>query len=113
MLAHWNNSPWVDMSLHSDTLLWFRANQYLLFLLNAAYLVEQQQILMLLSLIWPDRKSDSRSTALEANTLTITVQNPREQSYKKGKSDNNNIQMTAHFPDFRTDTSIKRESDVW
>ena len=37
-LAHWNNSPWVDMSLHSDTLFWFRANQSLLFLLNAVFL---------------------------------------------------------------------------
>ena len=27
---HWNNSPRVDMSLHSDTLFWFRANQSLL-----------------------------------------------------------------------------------
>ena len=27
VLAHWNNSPRVDMSLHSDTLSWFRANQ--------------------------------------------------------------------------------------
>jgi hypothetical protein len=27
VLAHWNNSLWVDMSLHSDTLFWFRANQ--------------------------------------------------------------------------------------
>jgi hypothetical protein len=26
----------LDMSPHSDTLAWFRANQYLLFLLNAA-----------------------------------------------------------------------------
>ena len=25
VLAHWNNSPLVDMSLHSDTLFWFRA----------------------------------------------------------------------------------------
>jgi hypothetical protein len=32
MLAHWNNSQRVDMSLHSDTLFWFRANQSLLFL---------------------------------------------------------------------------------
>jgi hypothetical protein len=23
VLAHWNNSPQVDMSLHSDTLSWF------------------------------------------------------------------------------------------
>ena len=32
------------MSLHSDTLFWFRANQSLLFLLNAACLAEKQQI---------------------------------------------------------------------
>jgi hypothetical protein len=44
VLAHWNNSPRVDMSLHSDTLFWFRANQSLLFLLNAACLAEKQQI---------------------------------------------------------------------
>ena len=37
VLAHWNNSPWIDMSPHSDTLSWFRANQSLLFLLDAAY----------------------------------------------------------------------------
>jgi hypothetical protein len=34
--AHWNNSPWVVMLLHSDKLFWFRAKQTLLFLLNAA-----------------------------------------------------------------------------
>jgi hypothetical protein len=44
VLAHWNNSPRVDMSLHSDILFWFRANQSLLFLLNAAWLAEKQQI---------------------------------------------------------------------
>ena len=44
VLAHWNNSPQVDMSLHSDTLLWFGANQSLLFLLNTACLAEKQQI---------------------------------------------------------------------
>jgi hypothetical protein len=32
------------MSLHSDTLFRFRANQSLLFLLNAACLAEKQQI---------------------------------------------------------------------
>jgi len=26
VLAHWNNSPRVDMSLHSDILIWFLAN---------------------------------------------------------------------------------------
>ena len=35
--ANWNN-----MSPHSDTLSWFRANQSLLFLLNAAWLAEKQ-----------------------------------------------------------------------
>ena len=27
VLAHWNNSLWVDMAHHSDTLSWFRANE--------------------------------------------------------------------------------------
>ena len=55
-----------------DTLLWFQANQSLLFLLNAACVAEKQQIPILFSLVWPDRGSNSRSTALEASTLTIT-----------------------------------------
>jgi hypothetical protein len=42
--AHWNKSPRVDMSLHSDTLFRFRADQSLLFLLNAVFLAEKQQI---------------------------------------------------------------------
>jgi hypothetical protein len=37
------------MSLHSDTFFWFRANQSLLFLYNAACLVEKQQIPILQS----------------------------------------------------------------
>jgi len=44
VLSHWNNIPRVDMSLHSDTLSWFRANQPLFFLLNVACLVWKQQI---------------------------------------------------------------------
>ena len=36
VLARWNNSLRVDMSLHSDTLIWFRANQSLLLLIKAA-----------------------------------------------------------------------------
>ena len=38
----------------------------------AACLAEKQQIPILLSLVWPDRGSNPRSTALEASTLTIT-----------------------------------------
>ena len=53
VLAHWNNSPQVDMSFHSDTLFWFRANQSLLFLLNAACLAEKQQIpILIFDLTW-------------------------------------------------------------
>jgi hypothetical protein len=44
VLDNWNNSPRIDMSLHSDTLSRFRANQSLLFLLNAVCLAEKQQI---------------------------------------------------------------------
>ena len=44
MLAHWNNSLRVNISLHLDTLSWFRANKSLFFLLNAAFLAEKQQI---------------------------------------------------------------------
>jgi hypothetical protein len=44
VLAHWSNSPRIDMSSHSDTLSLFWANQSLLFLLNAARLAEKEQI---------------------------------------------------------------------
>jgi len=44
VLAHWKNNLQVDMSLHSDTLFWFRAKPSLLFLLNAVCLAEKQQI---------------------------------------------------------------------
>jgi hypothetical protein len=73
-LARWaNNSHWVDMWLHSDTLFWFQANQSLLFLLNAAFLAEKQQIPILYSFVWQDRDSYPQSIALEASTLTITL----------------------------------------
>ena len=42
VLALWNNSPRVDMLLHTDTLFWFRADQSLLILLNAVYLAEKK-----------------------------------------------------------------------
>jgi hypothetical protein len=61
------------MSLHLDTLFWFRANQSLLFLLNAAFLAEKQQIPILYSFVWQDRSSYPQSIALEASMLTITL----------------------------------------
>ena len=73
VLDHWNNSGLVDMLLPSDTLLWYWANQSLLFLLNAVCLAEKQQILLLLRLVWLDRGSNPQSTAFEASMLTITL----------------------------------------
>jgi hypothetical protein len=35
------------MLLHTDTLSWFQANQSLLFLLNAVYLAQKQQMSIL------------------------------------------------------------------
>ena len=58
VLAHRNNSPRIDMSLHSDTLSWLRANQSLFFLFNATCLVEKQYIPILYSLVWRDRGSN-------------------------------------------------------
>jgi hypothetical protein len=61
------------MSPHTDTLSWCRANQSLLFLLNAACLPEKQLISILWSLVWPNWDSNPQSTALEASTLTDAV----------------------------------------
>ena len=51
LVTHWNNSPRAYMSLHSDTLSWFGAIRYLLFMLNAVCLAEEQQIPTSLSIV--------------------------------------------------------------
>ena len=48
-------------------------NLSLLFLLNAAFLAEKQQIPILYSFVWQDRSSYPQSITLEASTLTITL----------------------------------------
>jgi hypothetical protein len=44
VLTHWNNSPLVDMTPHSDTLSRFRINPSLVFLFNVAFVAEKQPI---------------------------------------------------------------------
>ena len=66
VLAHQYNS------LDVDTLFWFRADQSLHLLLNAACLAEKQQIPNLKSLVYNDHGSNQRSTTLEVSILTIT-----------------------------------------
>ena len=41
VLAHGNNSLWIDISPHPVTLSWFRANQSLIFLLSDVCLSEE------------------------------------------------------------------------
>jgi hypothetical protein len=53
VLAHWNNSPLAIMSLHSDTLFWFWANQSLL-------LSGEEQISILWSLVTIGNRSIRR-----------------------------------------------------
>ena len=74
MLAHWNNSPRVDMSLHSDT-FWIRANQSLLLFLNAACLdsIEATNTnCIVCGQTRPEVESTIYRGVLKARTLTIT-----------------------------------------
>ena len=66
VLAHWNNSPQVDMWLHSDTLFRFWPNQSLFIFFNAACLSEKKQIPISSILVWPNRDSTPRSTTFKA-----------------------------------------------
>ena len=59
VLAHWNNSPRINISLN----FFPSPSQPVCFLLNAACLSEKQQIPISLSLIWPIRGSNLPSTA--------------------------------------------------
>jgi hypothetical protein len=70
VLAHWNNSTRIGMSLHSDILSWFRANKSVL--INTACLAGRQQIQIVPSLVWSDRGPIPRSSTLGMSTLNIT-----------------------------------------
>ena len=86
-LAHWNNSMRIHMSPHADKLSGIRDNQSLLFHLNVACLAEKQLIPISYSLVWPDRWSNTRFIALEANTLTNDAVIYRYMTLDKSLSD--------------------------
>jgi hypothetical protein len=73
VLAHWNNSPLVDMSFLSNTLSWFRAKQSLLLLLKAACLAEKQQTLILLVFRLTRQGFEPRIYCPRGQRLTITA----------------------------------------
>ena len=61
--AHWNNNPRIDMSLHADTLSWFRVNRFLLLFFNDASLAKKQQIPIVYIVSWFD-PTGSRTNAI-------------------------------------------------
>ena len=65
-----NDTPMVNVLLHSGTLSWFWAKQALVLLLNAASLAEKLQIPISLFLLIV---SNTRFTALEKSTNTISA----------------------------------------
>jgi hypothetical protein len=69
VLVHWNNSPLVDMSFHSGTVSWFRANKSLLLLLNDSCLAEKQPIN---SLRFVQIGARTHDLPHETNMITIT-----------------------------------------
>ena len=62
------------MSFHSDTIFWFRANQSLLFLLNAVCLSEKQQIPNSYSLVWLKGSNPQSTTRGEHTNYYTTVE---------------------------------------
>ena len=69
VLDHKSSSSRIDMSLHSDTLSWFRAKQYLLLFLNVVCGGSKYQFCCLWIDLTGARTHDLAHS--EANTLTI------------------------------------------
>lgn len=68
VLAYCNNSPLIKIPIHPDTLSWFRVIQSQFLLFNTAYLAEKQQLQIFKSLVWPNRDSNPRPTALDGRS---------------------------------------------
>ena len=67
MLAQWNNSLQIDISLYLDTLSWFWANQSLLLFIKTECQVEKQ----LIPILYLDRGYDPQCTT-QVGMLTNT-----------------------------------------
>ena len=72
VLDHWNNSPRVYMSLHSDTLTWIRAKQSMLLLLKHVSLAENTKFVVFGLTRHRQAIAELLSVVLETSMLTIT-----------------------------------------
>jgi hypothetical protein len=71
VLAHWNNSLWIDMWPYLNTLSWFWANQSLLLLLKACVLSGEAPNTNFIVIGLTEQGSIQQSIAPEASTPTI------------------------------------------
>ena len=92
-VAHWNNSPRVNIPLHLGTFFWFWANQSLFLLFSSACLAGEAINTNFMIYVWRDRGSNARLIALEASTRTFT---PHYMYYM----------TTTHSPSFIYNNSI-------
>jgi hypothetical protein len=119
-VANWNKSSQVDMSLHSETLFWFTANQSLLLLLSAVCLAEKQQIsILVFGLTWtgleptiyrsPGERANNYTTnlVLENSQVGTTVTFCTE--YKQNLTNYNVLDQHGEL-DFYIDSSLKQQS---
>ena len=82
-LAHWNNCPRVDMSLHLDTLFWFLFNQSLFLLCSDGCLARSNNTnFKFFGLTRPGLEL----TIFRTSTLTITTPMPLKTNMTKGQT---------------------------
>jgi len=95
------------MSLHSDTLYWFQANQSLLLLLNAAYLGEKQQIpILAFGLTQPGLEPTIyRTQGEQANNYTIDVVRDMIWRYE--------LNSQKYMQTFKNSTILNSSQRIW
>ena len=70
--AHWNNSPQVENIAPPRHIILIPSQPVWSYSLMLKRWAEKQQILIIYSLIWPDRGLNQQSTPFKARTITIT-----------------------------------------